>query len=435
MRAAQAAKAVEIGLYNAWVGRTGYQLGLGTKHLALDPADVITVQKGADEFLMRILQWQLEDGFTTMLSAQSEDTETYTSYAEGQDIAVTPQSFGPPGATQLHILDIPLLRDVDDPNQLGTGAYVAFGRYLTNWRGAVAQVSTNGGGTWDLFSISRDSAPWGYLEGDVAALSLEPDNTYPSEIQRLDEVTEIDVQVVADSEDLEEITRLELWARDSNAMVVGTGDSAEVIRYQNFTDLGGGTFRFYNLLRGRRGTEEAALAGHTDGDFVVFVNKDNTNREGLDLARIARTDFYRGVSIGEFVDATIVRSHVHNANDLKPYSVARPAADNPPGAARAPVTITWVRRTRLGGQMDLGDGIQQTEVPGAEVTESYEVDLLHKTTGLPVVTKTATDDSFGVSFSGADHTTGGYSDGDPLDVVIYQISAVVGRGRPNAVTL
>ncbi len=85
--------------------------------------------------------------------------------------------------------------------------------------------------------------------------------------------------------------------------------------------------------------------------------------------------------------------------------------------------------------MDLLDGIRQDVIPVGETTEAYEVALLHKTTGLEVVTKTATDDATGVSITGADHTTGGYSDGDPLDVVIYQMSDVVGRGLPRTVTL
>lgn len=435
MNAQEAARAVETGLYNAWVGRTGYKLALGTKHVDLDPTDVITVQKNSESFLMRLMEWQLEDGFVTAIAAASEDAETYTSDADGET-AITPvQSFGPPGSTELFFLDIPLLRDVDDTNQLGTGVYVAFGRHQSNWRNAVAERSVDGGLRWDRFSTSRDSAPWGFLTSVVSGLTLDPDNKYPDEINRLDEGTQIEVQIVADASDLASITRLELWTGTENAMVIGEGDTAEIVRFQNVSGPVDGVYTFDTLLRGRRGTEEAAINGHSIGDPVVFVHEDWINREGIDLGRLTRTDFYRAVSIGEFVEAAAIRSWALQGNDLRPYPVARPVADAPPGPPRAPVTITWNRRTRVGGNFDLLDGIRQDEVPVGEEAEAYTVVLLDKISGDEAVMKTATDDAVGVTFDGADHTTANYNDGDPLDVVIYQTSAVVGRGLPRPVTL
>lgn len=436
MTSSEAAKAVEAGLYNAWVGRTQFQFGLGTKHVDLDPTDVVTVQKDAESYVMRIMEWQLEDGFTSVLRAISDDAETYVSYAEGQQIATPAQTFGPPGATELFILDIPLLRDVDDPNQLGTGVYVGFGRHQANWRGSVAERSISGGARWDRFSTSRDSTPWGYLEADVAALTRESDNTYPSEILILDETTEVDVQVVADADDLESITRLELWNTQENAFVIGEGDAAEILRFQDVQNLGGGTYRFTNLLRGRRGTEEAALVGHTEGTRVVFLSEYAINREGLDLDRITRTDFYRAASLGEFVEAARILASTLQANDLRPYAVCRPEPSVEAGGSRTTFDITWTRRTRVGGNMDLLDGIQQDEVPVGEDEESYEVDLLDKVTGEPVSpVLTSTDDATGVTISSGHFSSAGYSAGDAVTVRIYQISAIVGRGYPLEVTL
>lgn len=522
LNAQEAAQAVETGLYNAWVGRTGYKLSLGTKHLDLDPTDVITVERGEDSFLMRLMEWQLEDGFVTNISAASEDQETYASDAVGEEAPTPAQTFGPPGATEMFILDIPLLRDVDDTNQQGTGLYVAFGRHQENWRAAIAERSVDGGLRWDRFSLSRDSAPWGYLTEDVAGLTLESDNTYPSEIQRLDETTEIVVQVVADEDQLESITRLELWLAEDNALIIGEGDAAEILRFQTRVDNGDGTFTLSDLLRGRRGTEESALAGHAAGDRVVFLNDAWVNREGLPLSRIAQPDRYRATSLGEFVEAAAVRSFTVRGNDMRPYPVSRPAASPVhSGAARGTVTLTWNRRSRVAGNYDLLDAVRQDVIPIGEISEEYEVDLrevaatgLDSTTDvndtteiitvnghpwatgdgpirflpesgdLPdpldpltdywviyvgvntiqvarsesaalngdeidltdavgtfsittgdVVTESATSDGTGVQFTAGQVTGAGYTDGDLLHVVIYQISGTVGRGLPRTVSL
>lgn len=437
LNAQEAQRAVEAGLFSAWVGRTGYRLGLGTKHLDLDPTDVITVQRDGEDFVMRLTEWQLGDGFSTSLIGASEDVESYDSTAAGGAAGVAAPTFGPPGATELFVLDIPLLRDVDDPNQLGTGVYVGFGRYQDNWRTGVADRSLNGGARWDRFSVSRGSAPWGFLTAAVSALSLEADNTYPSEINRLDETTNITVQIVADEDELSSITREELWTLTDNAMVIGNGEAAEIVRFQNVTDNGDGTFTFDTLLRGRRGTEEAALAGHSTGERVIFLSEEDINREGIDLTRITLTDFYRATSVGEVVESSAIQSLTLQGNDLRPYPVARPEASPAhTGAARGAVTVTWTRRSRIGGNYDLTDGVRQSEVPVGEQSEAYECVLLDKVSGDEAVSKTATDDATGVTFDLTDIvTTAGYTDGDLLDVVIYQTSAVVGRGLPRTVSL
>ena len=63
-------------------------------------------------------------------------------------------------------------------------------------------------------------------------------------------------------------------------------------------------------------------------------------------------------------------------------------------------SFTWARRTRIGGEWEDGAGT----VPLAEAADAYEVDIL----------------------SGP---------GGAVNVVVYQLSAVIGRGFPRAVTL
>jgi hypothetical protein len=97
---------------------------------------------------------------------------------------------------------------------------------------------------------------------------------------------------------------------------------------------------------------------------------------------------------------------------------ARDGSDN--------LTITWVRRTRVGGE--LADGI---DIPLGEAAELYEIDILD---GMTVV-RTIQASSPTASYTAAEQTTDGLTPGDPVDLIIYQISALVGRGFPAAATV
>ncbi|MET0155564.1 MAG: hypothetical protein ABW189_05615 [Rickettsiales bacterium] len=66
------------------------------------------------------------------------------------------------------------------------------------------------------------------------------------------------------------------------------------------------------------------------------------------------------------------------------------------------LTITWIRRTRIGGEW--ADG---ADAPLSEETEAYEIDIM----------------------DGADQTADFGSPQASVDVVVYQLSALVGRGR------
>jgi hypothetical protein len=88
-----------------------------------------------------------------------------------------------------------------------------------------------------------------------------------------------------------------------------------------------------------------------------------------------------------------------------------------------------VRRTRIGGEWKDGTGT----VPLAEGAEAYEVDILDAPGGQVLRTLASTSPS--VTYANAD-ILGDFGAVPPaLSVVVYQLSAVIGRGFPRAVTL
>jgi hypothetical protein len=90
------------------------------------------------------------------------------------------------------------------------------------------------------------------------------------------------------------------------------------------------------------------------------------------------------------------------------------------------LSISWVRRTRIGGVW--ADG---TDIPLNEESERYEVDILNGSTivrTIPVISPAAT-------YTAAQQTADFGAPQPSVSVKVYQLSATVGRGRPAAATL
>ena len=106
-----------------------------------------------------------------------------------------------------------------------------------------------------------------------------------------------------------------------------------------------------------------------------------------------------------------------------PYSVvnvggARDTSSN--------LTIQWMRRSRFDNEW-----VDNADVPLNEETESYSIDILDGVT----VVRTLTSTSQSVSYTAAEQTTDFGSPQSSVSCVIYQISAVVGRGFPRTATV
>jgi len=95
----------------------------------------------------------------------------------------------------------------------------------------------------------------------------------------------------------------------------------------------------------------------------------------------------------------------------------------------ANITLSWVRRTRIGGELKDGTGA----VPLGETSETYEVDILDGPGGAVLRTLASTSPS--VVYANADILADFGAVPATLSVAVHQLSAVAGRGFPRAVTL
>lgn len=189
-----------------------------------------------------------------------------------------------------------------------------------------------------------------------------------------------------------------------------------------------GRYRLRQLLRGQRGSEHAMRDPVPAGARVVKLNlalgqpEISSGHVGLDLTwRVGPAS--RDVTDSAFTQDSVTLT----GRGLRPLSPARLDAVRP--VANSDIMLSWVRRTRIGG-----DSWEQAQVPLAEDSEDYEVEILDGETVVrsfevssPTVTYTETQQTtdFGapVAFP------------DTLKVRVTQLSAAFGPGVPLEATL
>jgi hypothetical protein len=156
------------------------------------------------------------------------------------------------------------------------------------------------------------------------------------------------------------------------------------------------------------------------GDLFVLLDRAGVTRRPSGLDRLGDTLHYRAVGRGGELRNARTAQLTLVGNDLKPYAPAQLEAT---GSWGSNVALSWQRRTRVGGELIDGTG----EVPLAEDTEEYELEILDGPGSSVVRTETGLSDpefTYTTAMQSADF--GGAQ--TELTFRVYQISAQVGRG-------
>lgn len=273
----------------------------------------------------------------------------------------------------------------------------------TRWRGAVVQMSADGGSSYSVVGTIANEA----TRGDATnALGDFAGGNVP------DEINSLNVSMTAGT----------LSGTTYAGMLAGTltlivGD--EIIYGRDVTLETDGSYTVRGLLRGRRGTEYA-MSPHEIGDRVILYDAATFVRIAQDNADIGIERSYKCVSVGLTLAATPAQTFTNEGANLMPYAPVhlgggRDASNN--------LTINWIRRNRLDGSWR--DGV---DVPMSESVESYEVDVYSDNTYTTVV-NTLTSSVQTVDYSAATQTGDGLTPGATVYFKVYQRSSVVGRGR------
>jgi hypothetical protein len=402
-----AAQVGEVLLFEAWIARNTYRFTVDHTYLELDPADPITVELDGSYQRMRVLGIEYALPNLLTLDAVRDDLDIYTSTATGQGGTTAPPSLALTSPTAVYLLDLPALRDADDE----AGYYAALRPTLSganSWGGGVVYRSADGGASYTNIGGASSSVAAGTLVADVA----------------------VGPSTIWDNGNTVSVTLLNgtLESRDADSVIAGANAAAigahgrwEIIQFTTVTMVGS-TAILSGLLRGRRGTEHN-IGLTVAGDAFVLLSAGAVVRLPLDLAKVGYSQPHKAVTFGLTIDGATATSFAGAGEALKPFSPvniqgARDGSGN--------LTITWVRRGRLG--QELPDG---TDIPISEENEDYEV-VIYKT-GSPIRTISSSVET--VTYTVAQQVTDFGSSQSSIDVKIYQRSASVGRGQPGEETL
>ena len=402
-------------LYSYWANRTTYDVQLPPEYLYLAPTDLLTLTLGTGQAIrLRLTTANIGVNYALESKLAQEAPGMYASTAVGARPAVQAQAIGAVGPSELMLLDLPLLRDADDVGPASLVIYWAASAYAEgSWPGVALQQSVSGSQTaYAAIGTDSNSATWGFLETAL------PD---PRSTCRTDLAATVNATVQHGEADFASISQ-HLFLGGYNALAVfKTDGEVEVIQFRDCQQLAPGRFALSTLLRGRRGTDTMAR-GHVAGERFVMLRSETLQNFLLDTARRNVPASYRAVTFGTLPEAAIADGFASTGRSLMPYAPVHVAAARSGSASAPDVTLSWVRRTRVGGALQDGTGA----VPLSEASEAYQVDVLAGPGG--AVLRTLASTSPGATYPNAQIVADFGAVPAKLSVLVYQISAAVGRG-------
>ncbi|WP_281301831.1 MULTISPECIES: phage tail protein [unclassified Iodidimonas] len=406
-------------LYSAWIERSAYEAELPPDWLRLDPTDVVDVVfETGSTFRTRINRLDVGGDFSLAVKGVSQTAATYVSSVVADGGSGKPvQTVGANAATRLILAALPLLRDVDDTGGAGSRVYYLMAGFGgPGWPGA-ALYSSADGSAWAQAGRALSEAAWGAAANALGA---------PRSPFGTDEENSLTVFMTTGGERLESVTQEALVNGANAALVLKANGEPEIIQFRDVSLNPNGSWTLTGLLRGRRGTD-VFVEGHAAGELFALLDPDDVETLVTALGDLGLARFWRAVGFGTLFEdgETLVQSHT--GRDLKPYAPWNVRAVK--SGSPADITLTWVRRTRIGGELKDGTGV----VPLGEASEAYQIDILDGPGG--AVKRTLTASSPSVVYANADILADFGAVPVALSFAVYQLSEVAGRGFPRAVTI
>ncbi|MBE7637067.1 hypothetical protein GUA87_09445 [Sneathiella sp. P13V-1] len=399
LTAEKAKRSVLQNLKAVWAERDVGQFQLPSKYLHLDPADPLEIN-GTQHYITQ--NHNLQD-FT-------QEIETVGSHGIINDLGeITADSgkgyvelpIATPKKTDLFLLDLPLLDDRHANGGIAAQHYYGISNTAESWQSSAVYASDNNT-RFDLVEIMSSDVTWGY-----AVNALPPVET----MWRTDRDNYLDVELLHGQDRIEAIPSAELLS-GGNLVLVG----GELLQFSEVEWLSPTRARLSNLIRGRRGTEDA-ISNHKVAEKVILLSGGAISKRSIPLAALNITKYFRAVSNGELLEDASTVTQKFTGRDLKPYAPIISSVSR----STDTVSLSWHRRSRIGGQ-----GLSNSP-PLAERDERYELEFIYGGQSASIFVSNASSfdyslDQFNAHFSETqDHLPS-------LGLRLYQLSEAVGRG-------
>lgn len=405
MTGGEAAATAEMLLYLYWMERYDLTFRLPPTYRHLEPADVITIEADEATYELRLTATTyLPDG-RLECQAKYANAAVYAPTAVGEEGQATGSRLTLAGGTLFELLDIPLLRDDDDR----PGFPVAMAGYLSDWPGGILFRTDDGGQTWtDLQGFGAPGAAIGYAPAAIGA----------GRTDLIDKSSVLTVRLY--SGDLSSVTESAML-NGANHFAYGVHGRWEIIAAQNCVLQADGSYVLTDLLRGRFGTEWAC-GQHAANDKIVLLASSRLAFVGSTLNAIGAARTYRGITSSKAIDSAPNVDWTYEGVNLECLAPVHLNGSRHPSTQDW--SLTWVRRTRVGGEWR-----NYVDATLGESSEAYEIDVFDGP-GYGTVKRTITASSPEAAYTSAQQVTDFGSNQATLYLKIYQLSANVGRGYP-----
>ena len=399
-----ATELAEIALNARWGGRTAVTFALPLSEIDVMPGDVITFR--ADGRDRELVVEEIEDLGHREVVARTLDrkalTPTPTPGSPTPPIAPIPTA--PPFA---FALNLPLFNE----SVAETDPFIA--AYSRPWPGEMAVWDQADDGGFERIRVLGTPSSVGFVAAPPP----------PGPTSRWDYAGSMDVVLLSGT--LQSRTELGVLEGRNLLAVEAADGSWELLQFRFATLIGERTYRLSTLLRGQVGTERAAETGILPGARVAYIDG-SISTFGITEAQIGYERTLRVGSLSEGVGGLNTTTF-----DFTPTGRAKLPLSPVHGKARrrgdGGLDISWVRRTRIGGDAWPDDG----DVPLGESAERYRIEILDG--GATVRSAEVTSPFFVYSLAAQTADFGGAV--DPLSMRIAQIAPGFGPGIPYEVTV
>ncbi|MDZ4789663.1 MAG: glycoside hydrolase/phage tail family protein [Hyphomicrobiales bacterium] len=398
---AQAQSIAETWLHETWAARESASFSLPPSRLALETADGVIITAGGRAFDLRITETSVGDAISVEARSIAPHVYERTRAAARPASGNQPPTFGPVIAA---FMDLPLITGAETPH---AGRLAAF---ASPWSGAAFYRSATGAG-FALNTLASFPATMGET---TSAFSAGPTS-------RWDRGARLSIRLYGGA--LQSVPALDLLGGANTAAIQNADGEWEVLQFETVTLIAPRTYELTRLLRGQHGTEGAMRLPVAAGARFVLIDT-AVEEAQITLDEIDR-DFiwtYGPVpyAVGDPAFKTVTQAF--SSAGLRPLSPVHVRGARSSGD----LAISWVRRTRIGG-----DGWEAPDIPLAEERETYEVDVMNGGAVVRTFAITAPAAVYTVAQQIADFGAAQAA----VTVRVHQMSAVIGRGAARQATV
>ena len=401
----QAGAIAQTWLFETWTARERASFTLPPSRLYLEPGDTVSIRIEGRPRAFRIIG--ISDHGEREVEALATDEAVYQpSPVPGRTVRLG----SPPiaGLPLVEMLDLPLLRG----DEAGTTGYVAATQ--TPWPGGIAFYSSPEMAGFALAAVTPAPATMGALLDDLG----------PGPVGRHDKAAKVRVRL--DRGELLSASRIATLAGANLAALRNLQGEWEVVQFETAALVAPSTYLLSGLLRGQAGTEGAMAGGLPAGTRLVLLDAAVTAVE-LSAAQIGLPLNWRygpwDRDLGEESFAGRVQTFRGVGNrPLSPVHVRGRRS----GGNTGDLTLSWIRRTRTGG-----DSWDAAEVPLGEEAERYDIEILDEST----VVRTISASTPGATYTEVQQVADFGAAQSAVAVRVYQVNNVWGRGSPALATV